>query len=146
VSDRTIVYAEGLEGIGPHHLVGFFRDWPNPPDTETHYALLKGSDHVVLARAGVDGPVVGYVTSISDGILFAYVPLLEVLAEYQRRGVGHELMRRLLLRLRGLYGVDLLCEPSLEPFYRRFGMISATGMMLRRTEHQSGRPAQDRDE
>ena len=146
MSDPAVVYVEGIEGIGPDHLIGFFQNWPNPPDRAMHYALLRGSDEVVLARAPADGPVVGFVTAITDGTLFAYVPLLEVLPQYQRRGIGHELMRRLLLRLQDLYAVDLLCDPSLEPFYRRFGMNTGTGMMLRRMAQQSGRPVRHEDD
>ena len=65
-------------------------------------------------------------------MLSAYIPLLEVLPEYQGTGIGTELMRRLLAELRDLYMVDLVCDPQLENFYRRFGMVLQSGMALRR--------------
>ncbi len=115
-----IEYAESVGGIGARHLEGFFVDWPTPPSPERHFELLLGSDHVVLARDGER--VVGFVTAISDGVLCAYVPLLEVLPSYQGEGIGSELMRRLLARLENLYMVDLCCDADLEPFYRRLGL------------------------
>lgn len=115
-----IEYAESFGGIGARHLEGFFVDWPTPPSPERHLELLLGSDHVVLARDGER--VVGFVTAISDGVLCAYVPLLEVLPSYQGEGIGSELMRRLLARLENLYMVDLCCDADLEPFYRRLGL------------------------
>jgi hypothetical protein len=44
----------------------------------------------------------------------------------------------MLERLRGLYMVDLLCDPEVQSFYARLGMQPATGMMLRNYERQSG--------
>ena len=76
--------------------------------------------------------VVGFVTAISDGVLSAYISLLEVLPEFQGRGIGSELMRRLLDQLKGLYMVDTLCDVDVQAYYARFGMQRATGMRIRR--------------
>jgi ribosomal protein S18 acetylase RimI-like enzyme len=84
----------------------------------------------VLAR-DEDGRVVGFVSSLSDGELAAYVPLLEVLPEWQGRGIGTELVRRLLERLDGLYMVDVVCDDELVPFYEGFGMTRLRAMGLR---------------
>jgi ribosomal protein S18 acetylase RimI-like enzyme len=68
--------------------------------------------------------VVGFVTAFSEGVLSAYIPLLEVLPEYQRRGVGSELVRRILARLSDLYMVDLACDADLVPYYERLGLVA----------------------
>jgi ribosomal protein S18 acetylase RimI-like enzyme len=115
----VIEYAESLEGVEPRQLEGFFVGWPSPPSPERHLELLRGSAAVVLARDGER--VVGFVTAISDGVLSASIPLLEVLPDYQGRGIGTELMRRILARLDGLTMVDLSCDAPLEPFYARLG-------------------------
>ena len=115
-----IEYTTSLDDVTPDQLEGFFVGWPSPPSQRKHLELLEGSAHAVLAKDGAR--VVGFVTAISDGVLSAYVPLLEVLPEYQRRGIGTELVRRLLDRVANLYMVDVICDEDVVPFYERFGL------------------------
>lgn len=138
--DLPIHYRDTADGIAPAQLAGFFVDWPNPPSPETHLRLLAGSDHVVLALDGAMGDVVGFVTALTDGVLSAYIPYLEVLPAYRGRGIGTELMTRILASLGHLYMVDLLCDLDIQPFYSKIGMFPATGMCLRRYDRQSGVP------
>ncbi len=126
-----IRYTTCLDGIAAGDLAGFFEGWPNPPSPATHLKLLASSDLVVLAIDDETGRVVGFTTAISDGILNAHIPLLEVLPAYQRRGIGTQLVGQMLDRLSGLYAIDLLCDPELQPFYARLGMRTASGMMIR---------------
>ncbi len=65
-------------------------------------------------------------------MLYAFIPLLEVLPSHRGRGIGSELVERLLEELNHFYAVDLMCDPELQPFYDRFGMHRATGMIIRR--------------
>jgi GNAT superfamily N-acetyltransferase len=126
-----IEYREAADGIEPSQLQGFFVDWAVRPSSERHLEILNGSDHVVLALAGER--VIGFVTAITDGVVSAFIPILEVLPQYQGQGIGSELMRRILGRLESLYMVDLCCDADLEPFYRRFGLtVWDRGMGLRR--------------
>jgi len=103
VSIVGIDYTDRIERIEPNHLRGFFVGWPNPPAPDDHLRILRGSDHVVLAIDEETDAVVGFVTAISDGVSCAYIPHLEVLPAYQGQGIGSELMRRILDRLRDLY-------------------------------------------
>jgi ribosomal protein S18 acetylase RimI-like enzyme len=123
VAAETIGFVESADDVREEHLAGFFEGWPVPLAPARHLDLLRRSDHVVLGRLG-SGRVVGFVTAHSDGMLSAYIPLLEVLPAYRGQGVGTELVRRLLGRLSGLYMVDVSCDAELEPFYRRFGMVT----------------------
>ena len=134
-----IEYVDSPNSITAERLAGFFVGWPNPPSPETHLRLLHESDQVVLAIDSGDGHVVGFITAISDGVLCAYLPLLEVLPEYQKRGIGSELMRRMMAKLDGLYMIDLVRAENLGPFYERFGLIPADAMVIRNFEKQSGR-------
>jgi ribosomal protein S18 acetylase RimI-like enzyme len=115
-------------------LVGFFVGWPRPLSAGRHVMVLRGSDFVVVARDGETGPVVGFVTAVGDGVLSAFIPLLEVLPEYQGRGIGTELVRRMHGLLEGMYMVDLCCDEELVAFYERFGMSRWVGMGIRNRE------------
>ena len=99
---------------------------------------MTKSDYVVLAVDDETGKVVGFIKAISDGILSAYIPLLEVLRPYRGRGIGTELMRRMLDELKGLYMVDLCCDPEMQGFYQRFGMQATVGMIMRNCDWQPG--------
>jgi ribosomal protein S18 acetylase RimI-like enzyme len=126
-----VEYRDFANGLSEADLQGFFVGWPEAPSPAIHLRLLQESDHVFIAIESESGRVVGFITAISDGVLMAYVPLLEVLPEYQRRGIGSELVRRMLERLSPLYGVDVICDPEVEPFWERFGMKRSMGMVLR---------------
>lgn len=139
-----IRYATSLEGLRADQLTGpFFEGWPSAPDPETHLELLHGSDHVVLAVRDEDQSVVGFATAISDGVLAAYIPFLEVLPDYRGRGIGSELIRILLTEIGDVYMVDAMVDPEFQPFYRHLGMQPATGVVIRNYERQAGRPVSD---
>ncbi len=131
-----IHYATDPSPLTPGQLEGFFVDWPNSPRPETLLRLLHGSHRAVFAQDGEQ--VVGFVTAISDGVLSAYIPLLEVLPAYQGCGIGSELLRRLLDELETLYMVDVMCDDPLVPFYERFGLKRAGGLVRRNYTRQSG--------
>ena len=134
-----MIYTNTIENITPQMLEGFFVDWPNPPSTETHLKLLSNSYKVVIAIDPTINKVVGFITAISDGVLSAYIPLLEVLPAYKNRGIGKELVQRMHNELEDLYMIDLCCDEDLVPYYEKFGMYTATGMVKRNYAMQSGK-------
>lgn len=128
-----VTYTDTPEGLTPRDVDGFFVGWPQPPSLERRLDLLRGSDLVSLAFDG--STLVGFVTAVSDGVLAAYIPFLEVLPSHQGQGIGTALVRRLLDRLDELYMVDVVCDASLEPFYQRLGFLTLDrGMGLRRRD------------
>ena len=131
-----IEYRANIENITIEHISGFFIGWPNPPSDKSFLKLLNGSYRVVLALD--EDKVVGFITAISDGVLSAYIPLLEVLPEYKSKGIGKELVSRMKDELKHLYMIDLLCDEELIPYYEKQGMSKATGALIRNYENQSG--------
>lgn len=132
MADLTgIAFAEDAAAVGPDEVEGFFAGWPKHPDGERFQRILRGSYCVVIARDEQSGRLVGFVNAISDGELTAHIPLLEVVPEFQGRGIGSELMRRMLARLAVLPMVDLTCDPELVPYYEGFGMRQVSGMVVR---------------
>ena len=133
-----ITYQDTLDGITPDALTGFFVGWPSHPSPETHLRMLKGSFATAIALDG--DQVVGFANAVSDGVLASYIPLLEVLPNYQGHGVGKNLIERLLGQLDDLYMVDIVCDAELEAFYRPLGFVALTGMAKRNYANQTGTP------
>jgi len=132
-----IEYIESAEGVRAEDLQGFFAYWGQRPTAERLLDILRASAYALLAREGESGRVVGYVTAVSDGISCAYIPHLEVLEAYRGRGIGSQLVRRLLARLEHLYMIDLICDEELQPFYARLGFQAYSGMIRRNYARQA---------
>lgn len=132
----SVTYQETTGGIGPHDLQGFFVGWPDRPSPEDHLEILEGSDLLVLAVSKNRG-VVGFIAAITDGVSTAHVTHLEVLPQWQRNGIGTELMRRMMLMLKTIRAVDLICDDDVQEFYERHGFKAARGMIKRRPPAQA---------
>jgi ribosomal protein S18 acetylase RimI-like enzyme len=134
-----IQYNRTLQSTSPDQLQGFFVGWPSHPDPETHLRLLQGSHAVSLAFDTDADRVVGFANAISDGVLSAYIPLLEVLPDWQGQGIGRRLIQDLCEQLDHLYMIDAVCDAQLEAFYRPLGFTALTGMAKRNYDNQAGR-------
>jgi len=134
-----IKYINTLEGITPQQLEGFFVGWLNPLTQEKHLELLEKTDYFWLAIDVESNKVVGFITAISDQVLAAYIPLLEVVPSYQGKGIGRRLVELMLDTLKDYYMIDLLCDEEKTPFYKKFGMYKTTAMMFRNYDQQGGK-------
>jgi ribosomal protein S18 acetylase RimI-like enzyme len=135
MTDTTIIYSCDVSTLDSSMLDGFFCGWANRPSAETHLRILRGSNHVVLALDG--NRVVGFINAISDGFFAASIPLLEVLPNYRGRGIGSELVRRMLGQLSDFYCIDVACDPPLQAFYEKLGLQRGVGVMRRNYHRQS---------
>lgn len=138
-----INYRTNLAGIAAAELEGFFVGWPTPPDPATHLRMLDNAYAVAIAVDTETGRIVGFANAISDGVLSAYIPLLEVLPDWQGQGIGTRLIEVLGEQLDGLYMVDIVCDAELEAFYAPLGFRALTAMSKRHYANQSGAPASD---
>jgi len=133
----VVSYVSSADGIRHDQLEGgFFVGWPVNPSPQRHLELLRGSYAVELALDA--GRVIGFATAISDGVISAYIPLLEVLPEYQGQGIGTELMGRLVAQLEGLYMIDLSCDARLEGLYEGLGFQPLDRAMGQRNRDNLG--------
>ena len=129
-----IQYQDSIANRGSEKLDGFFVGWAKPPTLQKRRQVLQQSDFVLLAIDSETDKMVGFITAITDG-LFAYIPLLEVLPDYKGRGIGKTLVKKMLGKLKDLYSVDLLCDPSLQSFYTECSMTKMTGMTLKNYQY-----------
>ncbi len=92
--------------------------------------LVRGSMFVVSAWDG--DRLVGFARAISDGATNAYVSTVAVLPEYQKRGIGREIIQRLLADHDGIQFV--LHSEHAYPFYLHLdvGFEPIDNMLVRR--------------
>lgn len=124
-------YIYTAENITPEMLKGFFHGWKKFPSPEKHLELLQNSEFKILAIDTDKNIVAGFITAISDGVLCAYIPLLEVLPEYQNQKIGTELVKRMLESLKKFYMIDIVCDESLQKFYEKSGLKKYFSMIIR---------------
>ena len=126
-----IEFRTSTAGLRWEQLDGFFVGWPVRPSAATLLSHLEQSYRRVVAVDTTSDRVVGFATAISDGLLTAFIPLVEVLPGWHERGIGTELLEVLLDSLSHLYSVDLACDDDLAPFYERLGFERGTAMLRR---------------
>ena len=129
-----IALKESLEGVAPSQLSGFFEGWATPPTDSQLHDMLRGSYRIVLAMDG--DAVVGIINAISDGVLYSYIPLLEVKAPYRNKGIGTLLIKQLLMSLNKMYAIDLCCDDAVVALYKQCGFTKINGMIIRNYANQ----------
>jgi ribosomal protein S18 acetylase RimI-like enzyme len=105
--------------------------WTNrTADRDRLAQLVRGSLWVVSALD--DGKLVGFARAVSDGATNAYVSTVAVLPDYQGRGIGREIMRRLIEGHDGIQFV-LHANDRAYPFYLHLDLgFEPIDNMLRR--------------
>ncbi len=129
-----IIYSNTIDSLDGKEIDGFFVGWPEHPDQKTHLEILRRSYAVWMAFD--ENKCVGFVNAISDGSLSAFIPLLEVLPEYQGQGIGTELLRRMVETLEGMYSIDIVCDEAISRFYAKKGFSRRVGMGMRNYANQ----------
>ena len=125
-----IIYINDINKITIDMLSdNFFEGWSNKPSVQKHFDILQSS--YVFWVALENAKVIGFVNAVSDGILSAYIPLLEVLPEYRNKGIGGNLIKLMLESLSRLYMIDLCCDFKVQDYYLKFGMQKSFSMIKR---------------
>jgi ribosomal protein S18 acetylase RimI-like enzyme len=131
-----IEYSNSSENLTNLDLSGFFVGWPNPPQIETLRKILTNSQHIYLAIE--KNKLIGFVNALSDGVLSAYIPLLEVLPQYQGRGIGQALVEKIKSDLSHYYMIDICCDDDVVSFYEKLKFTRGNSMILRNYANQAG--------
>jgi ribosomal protein S18 acetylase RimI-like enzyme len=138
LQQRVITYIDNIEAIAPEQLEGLLAHWDFVPPQDTLLQVLRGSNHILIAQNSESREVLGFVAAISDGVSCGYISHLAVRPAHRNKGIGSELMRRMLSKLEPLYGTYLGCTPELERFYERLGFQKMTAMSKRRRGLKAG--------
>ena len=127
----TIEYRDQTHTLDLHQLARLFDavGWQHRTrDPERLAQMVRGSMYGVSAHDGEE--LVGYARAISDGAFNAYVSTVAVLPEYQRQGIGREMIRR-LLDGRDRVQFVLHARAEVHPFYAACGFQPAPDMLRR---------------
>ena len=84
---------------------------------------LRHSHTVITAWDGQR--LVGLGNAISDGHLVVYYPHLAVHPDYQGRGIGSEIVRRMLKRYEGIHQQMVVADGRAVDFYKKCGFKKA---------------------
>jgi ribosomal protein S18 acetylase RimI-like enzyme len=133
-----IIYSTNKADLMGLETSGFFAGWPNKPSEETLRESIENATYAVLAIDTERQKLVGYITALSDQVLAAYIPFLEVEQTYQKKGIGHALVQKMLTQLDHLYMIDLVCDKELAGFYAEAGFTEGHAMIKRNYTNQGG--------
>ncbi len=106
-------------------VVALYRalNWSSAEKPELLLKAMENSHTVVTAWDG--DRLVGLGNAISDGCLVVYYPHLAVHPEYQGRGIGTEIVRRMQARYEGFHQQAVLADGRAADFYRKVGFTQA---------------------
>ncbi len=141
MSSREIVTLHRLEPARHPQLLELFATawWTAHREPAAVEQMLASTD-VVLGL--VDTPsdrLVGFARAITDRTFLAVVLDVVVDPEYRGTGLGARLVDELLVRpeLAHVDSIELVCQPELVGFYRRWGFTDEVGgsLLMRRTRN-----------
>jgi ribosomal protein S18 acetylase RimI-like enzyme len=124
MASNSVRYSKRLR-ISRRSVLALYRanEWSSVEKPGLLHKALLASHSLVSAWDG--SKLVGLGNAISDGYLVVYYPHLLVHPEYQGRGIGTELMRRLMARYDGFHQHMLVADGRALDFYRKCGFERA---------------------
>ena len=118
---------------------GFFEGWLTSPGPDGLHQILRGSYRAFIALDTRTRSIVGFINCISDGVLTCFIPLLEVVPTYRKKGIARILVERMIEETKDFYMVDLICDEELMPFYDKFNFKRSNAMVRRNYKWQLAR-------
>ena len=100
-------------------------------------AMLDGSDLVFTVLDRSSDRLVGFARVLTDFKYLAMILDVIVAEDFRQAGLGAMLLDAVVNhpRLKHVHSVELVCQPALTPFYKRFGFTDRVGTsrLMRRT-------------
>ncbi len=143
MEDRAAIVYETVTTVPVEAVVALYEAggwWTESPRArEVIPAMVRGSFRFMVARAP-GGTIVGMARVLSDGVSDAYIQDVVVLKEWRGRGIGRELIGRLVTECRdaGLEWIGLVAEPGTRPFYESLGFGALEGYLPMRFGWKGG--------
>ena len=86
-------------------------------------SALRNSHSLVTAR--ITGKLVGIGNAISDGYLVVYYPHILVLPDYQRNGIGKNMIEAMQIKYSEFHQQMLTADGNAIEFYKSIGFVKA---------------------
>ncbi|MBR4502896.1 MAG: GNAT family N-acetyltransferase [Clostridia bacterium] len=88
------------------------------------------SNSLCVLGAYDSGKLVGIIRAVGDGKTIVFVQDILVLPEYQRKGIGTELLKAVMDRYKDVYQMELMTDNTekTKAFYRSAGFAAADDM------------------
>jgi GNAT superfamily N-acetyltransferase len=124
MNTTPFTYRENRE-LPLDQLIALYRanKWSSADKGEVLRSALRASDSLITAWS--DGRLIGLGNAISDGYLVVYYPHLIVLPEFQGKGVGTEIVRRLKKKYESFHMHILVADGKAIDFYKKCGFEHA---------------------
>ena len=103
--------------------------WTNYTDKPEMLRKAYENSLVVLA-AYEDDKIVGVIRTVGDGFSIVIVQDILVFPEYQRKGIGTQLLRKVMEQFSEVYQMELMTDntPKTISFYQSVGFVKADDM------------------
>ncbi|MDA9498516.1 GNAT family N-acetyltransferase [Bradyrhizobium sp. CCBAU 11357] len=124
----SIVWSDDLAGVDWDELSALYRIAPLGTKTPADLALVFGNC-MFRTFAHEQGRLVGAGRVLADGRDCAYLCDVAVHPDHQGRGLGRDMIERLLARCRGHRKIILYAVPGKEGFYEHLGFRRMTTAM-----------------
>ncbi len=113
------------DAIGTDEVIDLYRanGWSSADKPTALIAALRNSHSLVTAR--IAGKLVGIGNAISDGHLVVYFPHMLVHPDFQRRGVGAQMMALMQERYKDFHQQMLTADGNAVAFYEALGFSRA---------------------
>jgi GNAT superfamily N-acetyltransferase len=137
-----VAEVEVWDSVGPDRLPGLLELfgsawWAAGRSADDVSRMLARSDVVLAVGHRETGRMLGFARVLTDGVYLAVVLDVVVAPAARGTGLGAVLMDAVVghPRVAGVRSVELVCQPELVGFYRRWGFTEQVGRsrLMRRT-------------
>lgn len=122
---QPIEYQVTKKDIPPASILALYRalNWSSAKKPDQLVRALQNSDTLITAWDGQR--LIGLGNAISDGHLVVYYPHTAVHPDYQRQGIGAEIIRMLRAKYDGFHQQVLVADADAVAFYEKCGFARA---------------------
>lgn len=124
----SLVWSHAIDDLNWNELAALYHAAPlgnkNPVDLKTAF-----TNSIYRCLVYEDGKLVGAGRVLADGVDCAYLCDVAVLPSHQGRGIGKQIVAKLVSMSGGHKKIILYAVPGKEPFYKKLGFKRMTTAM-----------------